>query len=298
MSIYSIIAAFGGGLFAAAIGALPAFIMTGVFAVLGAALGMAGSAAGGYIVGQVAFGPFFGPWCSFAAGVVASSYAKKKGYTENGADIATALAGLGAPDVLVVGGIAGIVGFVLKYAVVDVLFGQVIGIGTDGGMIVCTMGLLARFLFGGKIKTGDKWLSSGKALTNNLVVGLGYSILIAFVFATAVTTLEGDVLDGFLGNYAVFVFGVAAIGLIFAEFGQAFVGCHHIFIMTAIACVACYSHGGSAMTAAIAGVVVGVISNLLCDLDTVAFNSGTDSHIDGPGFAIFIMTFVCNCIWR
>ena len=32
MSILGLIAAFGGGVFAAAIGALPAFIMTGVFA--------------------------------------------------------------------------------------------------------------------------------------------------------------------------------------------------------------------------------------------------------------------------
>ena len=31
MSIFALLAAFGGGVFAAAIGALPAFIMTGVF---------------------------------------------------------------------------------------------------------------------------------------------------------------------------------------------------------------------------------------------------------------------------
>lgn len=298
MSIYSIIAAFGGGLFAASIGALPAFIMTGVFAVIGAALGMAGAtAASGIIVGQIAFGPFFGPWASFAAGAVAASYAKKKGYTENGADIVTALAGLGAPDVLLVGGVAGVIGFVLKYYIVDVLFGTVIGVGTDGGMVVVLMGILARLAFGGPIKTGDKWLPAGKALTHSLTIGFGYSVLIAFVFATVVTTADAEVLDLFLGNYAVLAFGTAAVGLIFAQTGFAFVGCHHIFIMTANACVACYANGGSAMTAAIAGIVVGIISNILCDLDTVAFNSGTDSHIDGPGFAICIMTIVVNLIW-
>lgn len=298
MSLYSIIAAFGGGLFAASIGALPAFIMTGVFAVIGACLGIAGAtAASGLIVGQIAFGPFFGPWASFAAGAVAASYAKKKGYLESGADITTALGGLGAPDVLLVGGVAGVIGFILKYYIVDVLFGQVIGVGTDGGMVVVLMGILARLVFGGKIKTGDKWLPQGKAFTHSLTIGLGYSILIAFVFATVVTTADAETVDLFLGNYAVLAFGTAAIGLIFAQAGFAFTGCHHIFIMTANACVACYANGGSVMTAAIAGVIVGVVSNILCDLDSVAFNSGTDSHVDGPGFAICIMTIVVNLIW-
>ena len=298
MSIYSIIAAFGGGLFAASIGALPAFIMTGVFAVVGAALGLAGAgAASAILFNNIAFGPFFGPWASFAAGAVAASYAKKKGYTENGADIVTALGGLNAPDVLVVGGVAGVIGWVLKYYIVDVLFAQVIGVGTDGGMVVVLMGILARLAFGGPIKTGDKWLPSGKALMNSLTVGVGYSILIAFVFATVVTTADAETVELFLGNFAVLAFGTAAVGLIFAQAGFAFIGCHHIFIMTASACAACYASSGNVMMSAIAGVVVGVVSNILCDLDTVAFNSGTDSHVDGPGFAIFIMTIVVNLIW-
>ena len=37
MSILGLIAAFGGGVFAAAIGGVPAFIMTGVFSIVGAA---------------------------------------------------------------------------------------------------------------------------------------------------------------------------------------------------------------------------------------------------------------------
>ena len=57
MSILGLIAAFGGGVFAAAIGGVPAFIMTGVFSIVGAA-----------------------------------AYAKKKGVSENGADIVSALA--------------------------------------------------------------------------------------------------------------------------------------------------------------------------------------------------------------
>ena len=43
MSIINLIAAFGGGAFAASIGALPAFIMTGVFAVVGAVAAVIGA---------------------------------------------------------------------------------------------------------------------------------------------------------------------------------------------------------------------------------------------------------------
>ena len=50
MSIINLIAAFGGGAFAASIGALPAFIMTGVFAVVGAAASMCGAADAGNIL--------------------------------------------------------------------------------------------------------------------------------------------------------------------------------------------------------------------------------------------------------
>ena len=57
MSIINLIAAFGGGAFAASIGALPAFIMTGVFAVVGAAASMCGAAdAGNILVNYFAFG--------------------------------------------------------------------------------------------------------------------------------------------------------------------------------------------------------------------------------------------------
>lgn len=79
MSIINLIAAFGGGAFAASIGALPAFIMTGVFAVVGAVAGMCGAGdASNILVNYFAFGSFFGPHIAFAGGVAAAAYAKKK----------------------------------------------------------------------------------------------------------------------------------------------------------------------------------------------------------------------------
>ena len=51
-----LIAAFAGGMFGAAVGAIPAFILTGLAAVIGA--GVAIITGDGTLVGSIAFGPF------------------------------------------------------------------------------------------------------------------------------------------------------------------------------------------------------------------------------------------------
>ena len=54
MSILSVLAAFGGGAFGSAIGALPAFIMTGAIAVVGTAIGLGTGM--DVVTGNIAFG--------------------------------------------------------------------------------------------------------------------------------------------------------------------------------------------------------------------------------------------------
>ena len=121
-----LLAAFAGGAFGAALGALPAFIFTGFMVIAGEAANLAASAlveAGAVpanelptigVTGAVAFGPLFGPHVSFAGGVAAAAYASKRGYMESGfdyhnaKDIAYALGT--KPDVLAVGGVFGILG--------------------------------------------------------------------------------------------------------------------------------------------------------------------------------------------
>ena len=116
MSILGLIAAFGGGVFAAAIGGVPAFIMTGVFSIVGAA-----------------------------------AYAKKKGVSENGADIVSALAGLNEPDVLLVDGVFGVIGYLFKELVIANLFAGTIfpRVITDApGITVFCSAILVRLIFG------------------------------------------------------------------------------------------------------------------------------------------------------
>ena len=308
MSIINLIAAFGGGAFAASIGALPAFIMTGVFAVVGAVAGMCGAGpASDILVNYFAFGSFFGPHIAFAGGVAAAAYAKKKGISENGADIATACAGYNAPDVLLVGGVFGVIGFLFKTFVVDYLFAGDISarLMTDGpGFTVFCSAILVRLIFGGKLRTGDKVISRGGALGNTIVIGIFYSLVVAGVYFAGISALMANEAYGFQsipeaittygGLYHVLIFGMAAVGLIFAEIGQPFFGCHHIVIIAAETAVQCYNNTGNAWMAVIMAIVFGTISAIICDVETNLINSGTDSHIDGPACAILIMTFAVN----
>lgn len=122
------IAAFAGGAFGAALGALPAFIFCGFMIIAGeaanalkAGLVNAGVAADAFTVNltaAIAFGPVFGPHISFAGGAAAAAYAARKGYMDTGFDYFEAKNishALGTkPDVLAVGGLFGILGMVVK----------------------------------------------------------------------------------------------------------------------------------------------------------------------------------------
>ncbi|WP_435358632.1 hypothetical protein [Haloarchaeobius sp. DFWS5] len=127
--IVLLIAAFAGGAFGAALGALPAFIFTGFMVIAGETVNILGKSVGQStsgeastlgsvgITGSIAFGPVFSPAISFAGGAAAAAYAAKKGYIQSGFDYHNAKDigfALGTrPDVLVVGGVFGIIGLVL-----------------------------------------------------------------------------------------------------------------------------------------------------------------------------------------
>ena len=116
MDILVLIASFGGGIIGAYMGALPAFIMTGIYALVGGVLTAAG-VGGDVAVNYLAFGSFVGPHIAFAGGVAAAGYAGRKGKLASGADILSSLNGLGEPDVLLVGGIFGVLGFLIHYCI-------------------------------------------------------------------------------------------------------------------------------------------------------------------------------------
>ncbi|MFC4450279.1 hypothetical protein [Halorussus aquaticus] len=132
-AVEMLLAAFAGGAFGAALGALPAFIFTGFMVIAGESANAIGKiVAGGSdagtaselaavgITGSIAFGPVFSPAISFAGGAAAAAYAAKKGYMDTDFDFHEAkniaFAQGTKPDVLAVGGAFGIVGYWLTVA--------------------------------------------------------------------------------------------------------------------------------------------------------------------------------------
>ncbi|UPV74276.1 hypothetical protein M0R89_17275 [Halorussus limi] len=132
-AVEMLVAAFAGGAFGAALGALPAFIFTGFMVIAGEAANVIGKTVAGAsdagasselaavgITGAIAFGPVFSPAISFAGGAAAAAYAAKKGYMDTDFDFHEAkniaFAQGTKPDVLAVGGAFGIVGYWLTVA--------------------------------------------------------------------------------------------------------------------------------------------------------------------------------------
>lgn len=266
MTLNLILAAFGGGLFGAVVGALPAFIMTGILVIAG----VAGAAAGFDFVGNVAFGPFMGPHIAFAGGVAAAVYSHRRGKLAAGGDITTPLSKFNDPVTLIIGGAFGILGLLVNYLYADVLALQ-----TDTvALTVVTSGVIARILFGktgifGKCESDKRaYFPVSESLMTLIVMGFGLGLISSY-FAVEY-------------NLVVLGFGISAAFLIFTQMGFEVPGTHHITLVAAVAAAAT----GNILI----GGAFGAISAVLCDAFGKTFNSYCDSHIDPPAGAIFILT--------
>ncbi|HYG58370.1 MAG TPA: hypothetical protein VD902_09955 [Symbiobacteriaceae bacterium] len=286
-----LLAAFGGGLFGAAIGGLPAFIFTGLVVLAGVAAGLGGSSYD--LVGGIAFGPIFGPHVAFGGGVAAAAYAARKDIMPTGGkDITAGLAGLGNPMVLLVGGLFGMGGYLVQKGLATFLTGY-----TDTvAVTVILSALVVRLMFG---KTGifgtptkealkaGRFTPSGAAVwapwqqdwVQVLTIGLGASFVSAWIalqFAGLDPKVAG--LGGVVG------FGISAFSLLFLQFGVKVPITHH---MTLIAALAATTSGNL-----IIGVIFGMLSAVLGEVVSRLFQIHGDTHIDPPANAIWVMTLV------
>lgn len=236
-----LLAAFGGGLFGAAIGGLPAFILTGVAVLVAFGAGLGG--AGFDVLGLVVFGPVTGPHITFVGGVAAAAFAARRGDLDDGKDIVTPLAGLGDPLPLLVGGIFGAGGYALQVLLMNLLppyqtafyptYIDVIAV------VVAVFAIITRLAFGktglfdslndearerGRLSTGGDrvWLAYQEGFLQASVVGLGTGILAAWA-ATQLAAFDPALLPfGVLLGY-----GVSATALIFLQFGFSAPVTHH-----------------------------------------------------------------------
>lgn len=271
-----LLAAFGGGVLGAAVGALPAFVFTGFAVLAGVAAAMTGRPA---LLDAIAFGPVLGPHVAFGGGVGAAAYAAKRGLIDNGRDIGSSLMGLHRPDVLAVGGVFGVAGSLLNS-----LWGAVgLGPWTDTiALTVVVSAVIARVAYGstgvfGRVADGSvqfrptdeaNWVRWQESSGQIAVIGLGVGLASSWGALMLGPGTGGDVIG----------FGIAAALLIFAVIGGKMPVIHHIALPAAAATLA----SGSILLGGLFGIVGGFFGELFARL----FLIHGDTHIDPPAAAI------------
>lgn len=287
MVLELILAAFGGGVLGALIGALPAFIFTGFIGLIGIAVIAAGGPA--TILNDVTFGVLVGPHIAFAGGVAAAAYAaNKKKLLDSGMDTLTPLSKFQDVSVLIIGGIFGMLGFGINY-----LYSTILSLPTDTvAMTVVTSGIIARLVFGstglfGKMRpiddevaaaselNGRRFFPDSKTFSMDIIMGLGLGLVVSYV--VVITKIDA------------FGFCVSAASLIFAQMGFEIPATHHITLVAGMAAIAT----GSIFI----GAAFAILSAILFEIVALTFNSNCDSHIDPPAAAIFICAFIIFAVF-
>ena len=324
---YLVIAAFAGGAFGAAIGALPAFCFTGFAVIAGEAanllqvttaegatveLGAAG------VTGSIAFGSVFGPHISFAGGAAAVAYAAKKdgamyepgdGDYHLAKDIAYALGT--RPDILAVGGLFGIFG------AVGTMISVGLGLPWDPIAIMVVLSAVAhRVVFGYPIvgeargdglldmtpfEEGEKRIAAdggtGEAKRLAVEPWLPHQYKWGNV---AMIGLVAGLLGGFIAvttGSAFLGFGISAASLTFLNLGvEKIPVTHHMTLPASTAALAIF--GGqpaagstNAIIALIVAGVFGIYGALVGEVVQRIFYAHSDTHLDPPAAAIVVGTF-------
>lgn len=334
---YVLLSAFAGGAFGAALGALPAFIFTGVMVIAGEVASLVGRVLGpelsggmaaemGAITSTIAFGSFFGPHISFAGGAAATAYAAKQGYMNTGFDFHEAkniTYAFGTQiDVLVVGGLFGILGAIITalsagfggpwdpiaIAVVLSAFAHRLAFGyrligsSDHGLLDMTPFAReeTRATTAGAVPDHAKdagarlavepWLPHqyhwGRVAFLGLVVGL----------LSAYAAIET--------GSAFLAFGISAASLLFLNLGvEKIPVTHHIALPSSTIALAVLATEGGTLSgvsdaaALIVGGLFGVICALAGELFQRVFYAHGDTHVDPPAAAIVFGTFLIALLY-
>lgn len=303
VSIISIIVSFCAGLFGTLIGALNAFIIFGLVLIFGIVLNIVSVMTGavGYDwINQIAFGPYFAPFITFLGGAVAAMYASKKGYIESGKQIEIPLITVGKVDVYCVGGLFGVIGYLFSTYITTPFLGDKI----DGGAFtIIIISLIAKFLFEGnvigKVPEQDKRLGGRFSLKVTNVWQPGQRALWDKIFlGTAVGAVSG------LATYSMFTFGVnsyvaAYFGFAISTFSLIYINLgipvtHHISVCAGYAIVALLLENPnlSVEVCLVWGIAFAILATFLGDILGSLFYVYGDSHIDPPGLAIMVVSFL------
>lgn len=282
MDWIALIAAFGGGAFGAALGAVPVFILTGLMALVG----VAAASQGHPELVQMAFGPVLGPHVSFGGAVAAAAYAASRKVGGGGRDIASPLMPLGRVDVLAMGGVFGCIGYLLNA-----------GFGATGAAAwtdsvaatVVISNMAARLIFGksgpfGTVGTtygrrfrpddSASWLPWQQEWKDVLMIGLAVGLFAAFICGHS----------GLGPGKETIGFALSTVSLVFLVTGSKIPVTHHISMTASLGVM----HGGGVIT----GAIIGLIGALIGEVASRVFLIHGDTHIDPPAVAIAIVAML------
>lgn len=332
-----ILAAFAGGAFGAALGALPAFIFTGFMVIAGEAANIAGgeaepaanpeALAALAITDSIGFGPVFGPHIAFAGGAAATAYAAKKGYMDTGFDYhegKNILYAFGThnKDVLVVGGLFGILGLLIAegsgivgapwdpiaFAVVISAFAHRAAFGYDlvgksGGKNALDMQPFVNEEI--RMAEGAAEADGGTETDGGVEPGASEQRLVTEPWLPHQYEWDGVALLGFVvGILGAFIaletgspflaFGISAASLVFLNCGvEKIPVTHHISLPASTAALAAFAtFGGNVFLALLIGSVFGLVSALFGELFQRLIYAHGDTHVDPPAAAIVFGTML------
>lgn len=301
IDLLDLLAAVAGGFFGAAIGALQSFVFTGLVVLLGLVALMADPES--TILSAVAFGPVFGPHVAFAGGVAAAAYAARGGAV-SGKDIVSPLAKLARPDVLLVGALFGVLGYLVQKVVVLIPW---FGTNTDAiALTVVLSGIAARVVFGSPrrvITPGGSgasgwaaytpsdeghWIPWQEKILPNSALGACVGLLSAFV---TLALLQGTPQ---LGSAAgLFMFGISGVSLLFLSLGMSVPVTHHITLPSGVAAAAFAPLvGGALWIVVVIGAAAGMLGAWLAEFFNRLWHAHGSTHIDPPASAIWPATTI------
>lgn len=254
--LFGLVAALAGGAVGAAIGGNYGFVLTGFCVLAGWGL-FAGT---GSTIGfdYLAFGPFMGPHVVFAGGVAGAIYARYKGYWDDGKDVNSPLAGLGRPDVLLVGSMIGAFGYLLQSGITKIPW---FGSHTDSiALTVLLSNMVSRIVWGGdagaglfkgslmsghlfhpeagslleRIKPGPngRWLEWQEKPSQLLAIGSLFGI-----FAGGSSLMLASWIPKGAGSANTFAFGISAVIILFLITNRNMPVQHHVTNIAGLAAV-------------------------------------------------------------
>lgn len=284
MELFGLLSSFGGGLLGAAIGGTSSFILTGFIAISGAIIALC--TGNSDVLNLIAFGSFLGPHIMFQGSVAATAYARRKHMIKNGADINQSLHILESSSILLIGGIFGLFGYLVKYG-----FEQIITLPIDYiACTVLTMGIITRLLFGKAQIFGDTtsqrdYLPNKKALFYTALLGGGIGICVSGVGLTFMNTGNYGTT---INNFPSICFGFSAVSLLLLQIGLQTPVTHHITLPSASAAILTGN--------LIIGVICGIACAIFQDLFARIMNTKCESHIDPPAATIFLSSLIVQLI--